>query len=100
LQDEHADLTVRQAMCLLLVATSPGITLRDLYGRLNYEHPSLASRQVSLLAGVGSRYKDSGLDLVKIEEDPSDRRQRVLHLTPKGRRLMADIVRELEGRAH
>ena len=96
LNDQHVDMTVRQAMCLLMVANKPGITLHELYETLRFPH-SLASRQVALLAHVGSRYRDTGLQLIRVEEGYPDRRQRVLHLTPKGERIMQDITRDMAG---
>jgi DNA-binding MarR family transcriptional regulator len=97
LNDLHIDMTVRQAMCLLMVAAKPGITLQELYETLKFRH-SLASRQVALLAHVGNKYGQSGLGLIRIEEGYPDRRQRVLHLTPKGEKIMQDIARDLNGK--
>ena len=97
LQDLHIDMTVRQAMCLLMVAAKPGITLHELYETLNFQH-SLASRQVALLAHVGNKHGQQGLGLIRIEEGYPDRRQRVLHLTPKGEKIMQDIASDLGGK--
>lgn len=93
LRDRHADMTLQQAMTFFLVAQNPGITQRALYEALG-TNDSVASRTVAILSDVGSR-NTPGLDLVEMKINPQDRRERVLRLTPKGRRMMDDIVEDL-----
>ena len=94
LRDRHSDMTLQQAMSFFLVAEKPGITQRELYEALG-TNDSVASRTVAILSDVGSR-NTPGLDLVEMRINPEDRRERILRLTPKGRRLMDDIVNDLK----
>lgn len=90
LRDRHADMTLQQAMTFFLVAQNPGITQRAIYETLG-TNDSVASRTVAILSDVGSR-NTPGLDLIEVKINPQDRRERILRLTPKGKRLMDDIV--------
>jgi len=81
-------------MCLFLIAGRPGIAQRDLY-RLMDATDSAASRIVAMLSDIGSR-NTPGLDLVSMEVNPQDRREKHLALTHKGRRLMDDILTDLK----
>lgn len=94
LRDQHPDATITQAICLFLIAGSPGIAQRDLY-RLMGTTDSAASRIVAMLSDIGSR-NTPGMDLVSMAVNPEDRRERHLTLTAKGRRLMDDITTDLK----
>jgi DNA-binding MarR family transcriptional regulator len=93
LRDRHADMTLLQAMCFFTVATKQGITQRALYEELSASD-SAASRILAVLSDIGDR-KTAGLDLVSMRVNPNDRRERLLYLTPKGRRLIDDIAADL-----
>lgn len=92
-RDLHPDITAQQILFLLAIATSPGITQRELYQWVG-SNDSVASRTISLLTDYGNRHTP-GLDLVRMEEDPNDRRRKTLELTAKGRRLMDDVTADL-----
>lgn len=95
LRDLHSEMTIQQAMFLVGVAGNPGITQRALYALLD-TNDSVSSRTLALLSNVGNR-SITGLDLVEMKVNPHDRRERILDLTPKGRRLFGDLQRDLKG---
>jgi DNA-binding MarR family transcriptional regulator len=55
---------------------------------------SSASRYVQALAEL-DRHRRPGHDLVSDQVDPMERRRKVLKLTPKGKRILAQIKRVL-----
>lgn len=93
LRDLHPDMTVLQAMCLAYIAAKPGMTQRELYRHLG-SNDSVASRTVALLSDIGNR-GTPGFDLVRMDVDPADRRQRLLSLTPKGCRFAKDLAQDI-----
>jgi DNA-binding MarR family transcriptional regulator len=93
LRDRHADMTVLQAMCFFLVSARPGISQRQLMNELD-SNDSTISRILSLLSDLGDR-KSAGLDLIEMKVNPNDRRERLMFLSPKGRRFMADVSNDL-----
>lgn len=78
----------------LLVCMHPGITQKDLAIRLGVSQASI-SRNTAALSKV-HRLNTPGHDLVVATEDPVERRRKVVHLTPKGRRVMEAIEKVLE----
>lgn len=95
LRDVYPDMTISQAQAFLLVGWSPGVLQRQLYDELG-QTDSAMSRNIALLSDIGSRYKD-GLDLIRLEVDPDDRRARRLYLTRKGERLLNQIQEDAYG---
>lgn len=96
LRDRHDDMTITQAMFFLFVAHNPGTTQRALYQALG-SNDSVASRTLAILSDLGAR-NTAGLDLVTMRVNPNDRRERLLDLTPKGKRLLADLHADLTRR--
>jgi len=93
LRDLHSDMTLLQASFLMYVARSPGVSQRALYEALG-SNDSVASRTLAILSDVGSR-NTPGLGLINMRPNPQDRRERVVTLTPKGNRLMADLAEDI-----
>ena len=93
LRDVHPDMTLLQASYLLHVAANPGVTQRATYEALD-SNDSIGSRTLAMLSDIGGRNVPA-LDLIAMTINPMDRRERLLDLTPKGRRLMADLMRDL-----
>ncbi len=93
LRDLHLDMSINQAMTLFHVAQYPGITQRALYEALGVSD-SVASRALAVLSEFGTR-NTAGLDLVVMQTNENDRRERLLYLTPKGKRLIDDILKDL-----
>lgn len=92
--DHYPDMTILQAMHFLFIAENPGITQHDLIVGMGVTD-STGSRTALLLGSEGTRGKP-GLNLIVIKPDPLDRRQRLLSLSDKGRRLLADIGDDLK----
>jgi DNA-binding MarR family transcriptional regulator len=91
----HSDMTVQQAMILLHIAENPGVTQRALYEALD-ANDSVAARTLAVLSNIGMRGV-RGLNLVELTINPEDRRERLLTLTPGGRRVIDEIVSDLTG---
>jgi DNA-binding MarR family transcriptional regulator len=94
LRDRHPHMTVQQAMCLLGVARSPGVSQRELMESLELTDSS-TSLTMAILSDVGTKVVD-GLELIEMKPGANDRRVRTLHLSAKGRRLMDDILDDLK----
>ena len=92
LRDQHGDMTLFQAQFFVVIAANPGINLKDVYRQIG-ANDSMASRTMALLTDIGSR-TIPGLDLVVARVNSLDRRERLLDLTPKGKRLWADIEKD------
>jgi DNA-binding MarR family transcriptional regulator len=88
-------MTLLQAMFFLVVAANPGLPQRRAYELLD-TNDSNAARTIAILSDIGGRTIEP-LDLIKVSIDPLDRRQRLLHLSPKGKELMMTIVGDLDG---
>lgn len=93
LRDLHPDMTLLQSLFFLAVGNEPGITQRELYDRIE-SNDSVASRTIAILSDIGNRNTEA-LGLVEMRVNPKDRRERQLYLTPKGRRLLEDIQRDV-----
>ena len=92
--DHYPDMTIFQAMHFLYIAENPGISQHDLIVGMGVTDTT-GSRTVQLLGPDGTRGKP-GLNLIVVKTDPQDRRQRLLSLSDKGRRLLADIGEDLK----
>jgi DNA-binding MarR family transcriptional regulator len=85
------DLPIQYALSFLAIARNEGSSIRALAERLGIAQSS-ASRNVAALS-LWHSFGKPGLDLVEAQEDPRERRRKVVILTDKGRAL----VRELRG---
>ncbi|MFN4278281.1 MAG: MarR family winged helix-turn-helix transcriptional regulator [Ferrovibrio sp.] len=81
--------------CLLLIATNPGIRQSDLVEKTGLA-PSTISRNIAMLSKV-FKPGTPGLDFVRAFEDPSYRRTKLVELTPKGQRFVAELIKLMEG---
>jgi DNA-binding MarR family transcriptional regulator len=95
LRDRHADMTLLQAQCLFHVASNPGVTQVALCRALDASDGT-TSRTIAILSDIGGRNGSPGLDLVKLDNNPHDRREKYLSLTPRGKRLMDDLITDLK----
>lgn len=87
------DLPIQYALSFLTIAQNEGLSIRDLSEHLGIAQSS-ASRNVAALSKWHSFGKE-GHDLVQAEEDPRERRRKIVTLTPKGRALalrLADLI--------
>jgi DNA-binding MarR family transcriptional regulator len=94
LHDRHAEMTVGQARAFMAIAMKPGLTQKDLWKVLDVTDSS-ASRYLTLLSDIG-RGETPGMDLVSMKVNPLDRRERILDLTPKGKRLIDDLWADIQ----
>ena len=94
LRDLHPDMTLMQLQSLLLVARDPGVKQRELIRSIDTVD-STASRTIGLLSEHGSR-RIHGLNLVRMEVNAGDRRERNCFLTTAGESLLKDIVQDFK----
>jgi DNA-binding MarR family transcriptional regulator len=88
------EMPIQQAVLLLLVFLTPGISMKDLSESAGLAQSSV-SRSVAALSKV-HRLGKPGLDLVVAEEDPAERRRKIVRLTRRGELLMEDIVSKFD----
>lgn len=86
---------MQTAQVLLHTAVKPGILQKELQDLIGVERSAM-SRNVAILSKHGYRKGVPGHELIVATEDIEDRKRKVLHLTPKGRRLMNSIVALME----
>jgi DNA-binding MarR family transcriptional regulator len=91
------DMPIQYALSLLTIARHEGLSMRELSERLGIAQSS-ASRNVAALSEWRS-FRQPGHGLVRAEEDPRERRRKIVTLTPDGRALIAELEAILAGRA-
>jgi DNA-binding MarR family transcriptional regulator len=92
----HPDMTITQFHAFAHIAANPGITQRELIKLVGSSNDSTASRTLGILTEYGNRNVD-GLKLVKMRDNDEDRRVKNCYLTPKGERLLSDILTDFRG---
>jgi len=90
------DLPIQYALSFMTIAQNEGISIGELADRLGIAQSS-ASRNVAALSRWHS-FGKAGLDLVSAQEDPRERRRKVVALTDKGRAFL-DELRGIVGNA-
>ena len=83
------DLPIQYALSFMTIAQSEGISIGELAERLGIAQSS-ASRNVAALSRWHS-FGKAGLDLVQAQEDPRERRRKIVTLTDAGRTFLADL---------
>lgn len=83
------DLPIQYALSFLTIAQNEGLSIRDLSERLGIAQSS-ASRNVAALSKWHS-FGKAGHDLVQAEEDPRERRRKIITLTERGRELATQL---------
>lgn len=73
----------------VMVCMNPGITMKDLGNRLGVSQATM-SRNIAALGKV-HRLNRPGYDLLQAEEDPVERRRKVVNLTAKGKRVKESL---------
>jgi DNA-binding MarR family transcriptional regulator len=91
------DMPIQYALSLLTIARHEGLSMRELSERLGIAQSS-ASRNVAALSEWRS-FRQPGHGLVRAEEDPRERRRKIVTLTPDGRALIAELEAILAGRS-
>lgn len=87
---DHPSMTLWAAQAFLYVAQKPGIGMREVESKLG-RSSSAVSRMIASLCKT-HRAGIQGANLIRLEEDPLDRRYKIVHLTEKGRHLMHRLV--------
>lgn len=83
------EMQMQTAAVFLTVVIEPGITMRRMGDKLGLSQAS-CSRNVTSLS-KWRKENIPGHDLVEAVEDPSERRRKIVHLTPKGKRVAESI---------
>lgn len=83
------DLPIQYALSLMTIAQNEGISIGELAERLGIAQSS-ASRNVAALSRWHS-FGKAGLDLVCAQEDPRERRRKIVTLTDRGRAFLDDL---------
>lgn len=86
---------IQQAQILLAVALQPGLTTENLKQYVALEQSSF-SRNLAAL-GKWHRLGHPGANFIEASEDPHERRRKVYHLTPQGRRAVQSALEALAG---
>jgi DNA-binding MarR family transcriptional regulator len=95
LRDAHAGMSLMQAIVLLELGNRDGQALfSDLRKHLEF-NSSTVSKQLAILGTPGFK-NTKGLELITVEIPPNDRRDRLLKLTPKGKRFVKEIEKILD----
>lgn len=83
------DLPVQHITAFLLVAQRGEMPMADLEKGMGLAQSSI-SRAVAKL-GKGYSPREPGFGLIEAEEDPYERRRKIIRLTPRGRELVKEI---------
>jgi DNA-binding MarR family transcriptional regulator len=94
LKSLHGEMTVLQAICLFYIAQNKQVSQQSLCQDVGIKS-GVATRTVTVLARPG-RGRLPSLCLVEVIEDPKDHRHHLLSLTPRGRRLLEEILRDFD----
>lgn len=92
-RDVHPDMTLNQVVVMLLVASRPGITQRQIM-----EETGLADSSTSRIIGILGKWGNRGtkpLNLIDVVYDEADRRVRTYTITPTGRKLLEKVMAAL-----
>ncbi len=95
LRQQYQDMTMVQASVLCSLWESKEASQAEIARRIGVREATV-SRSISLLSNYGTRNNTPGLDLVRMEADPNDRRQRIYTFTPKGRNVMGTLEKLLK----
>ena len=87
---DHPGMTLWAAQAFLYVMQKPGIGMREIESKMG-RSSSAVSRMISSLCKT-HRAGQEGADLMRVEEDPLDRRYKVIYPTEKGRLLMERLI--------
>ncbi len=96
----NKEVEAQTLLVLLTVAAEGEVTMADLQRDIGVGSSAM-SRNVGVLGTTGYRngagQVTEGLGLLESWENPQDRRQKLVRLTPKGRALVARAAKHIEG---
>ena len=84
------EFAIQQLACLMYIAANEGCMVQDMADGLDMTQSS-ASRNVFALSKV-HRLGKEGYNLVVSEADPAERRRKLLYLTPKGKKVVKNLL--------
>lgn len=84
---------IQMALCFITVAQHSGLTMKDLSDMTGLSQSS-CSRNIAALS-KWHRYQKPGHDVVRSEEDPTERRRKIVFLTAKGERIIKSLKEKL-----
>jgi DNA-binding MarR family transcriptional regulator len=96
LQALHRDMTILQARMFFAIASAPGCTQRSMLEALGGSDSALSRVMAVLSDTVPKEGRAGGLGLVEYKENPLDRREKLMRLSPKGKQLWEEITQDLE----
>jgi len=89
----QSDLPLQIASLFTYIAANPGISMKELQEQTNTAQ-STCSRSVAALS-EWQNHEKPGFGLIWMEEDPEERRRKLVHLTEKGEKLAATLAKML-----
>lgn len=96
LREVHPDMTLNQVMVFLMVAAGTGVTQREIMDKTGLSDGS-ASRIVAILSDYGNR-GTGPFRLIELNEDPKDRRVKLLTLSKKGQALASRLAASIRSK--
>lgn len=84
-------MTARSVQAFLLVAEKEGLSVSEYAKRADMPVTTM-SRNLIDMSECDSRY-DEGAGLIEGRDNPTNRREKIYHLTPKGRALLASLMK-------
>jgi DNA-binding MarR family transcriptional regulator len=85
------DITLTETICFLYICENEGINVREL-AQLSGLTPSSASRAARRLTTADAPFALApALGLIELSTQPTDRRGKILNLTPEGKRLRESV---------
>jgi DNA-binding MarR family transcriptional regulator len=88
-----AEMPLGQLVFFLTVAKNEGAPLREIAAQCDMLMGT-ASRYMSNLQFIPRYRQQAGVSLIEAFDNPADRRQKVIVLTPAGRTLLEDLTKE------
>lgn len=86
-----AEMPLGQVMFFIAVAQNEGKSLKEIAERCELLIPS-ASRYLASLMFISGYRPNAGVSLVTAYDNPIDRRQKIISLTPEGRKLVEGLI--------
>ncbi|MGR3484747.1 MAG: MarR family winged helix-turn-helix transcriptional regulator [Paracoccaceae bacterium] len=90
IREQYQDMPATTLEVLLHVALEPGSSSTEIREAVSTSQSSI-SRHLSLLGDYNWRGEE-GLRLIKLIENPTDRRQKIAFLTERGRAVMKQVL--------
>lgn len=93
------EIQAQTVLTFLMIARQPGIPMRTIQTRLDVAS-STASRNVAYLSDLNYKPSRKGHGFVVAREDPADRRNKLVFLTPKGKKFLQNLETAMSGETY